>query len=144
MKHIGSNVPVRPELDALMEKARDHVMTPQERIEQSISFAYGNGAIENPNITREMVEKAAYDDYRYQAGYERGRADERAAVAVEVSRMRSLLRRAKADINTIFAYEGVPKRRDMSHRWNALVCDIDDLLNENGTNLAPTSNGAVT
>lgn len=30
-----------PELEALLEKARHHVMTPEERHEQKISFVYG-------------------------------------------------------------------------------------------------------
>lgn len=40
----------------LIEKARSHQMTEEEKRAQIISFAYGNCAIENPNITREMVE----------------------------------------------------------------------------------------
>jgi hypothetical protein len=51
----------KPNLDALIETARNHVMTPEERRAQVISFAYGNLAIENPAITREMVERA-YDE----------------------------------------------------------------------------------
>jgi len=35
-------------------------MTPSQRREQEISFAYGNVAIENPEVTEEMVERA-YD-----------------------------------------------------------------------------------
>ena len=34
-------------------------MTPEEREEQRRSFAYGNAALSNPNITREMVDDAA-------------------------------------------------------------------------------------
>lgn len=48
-----------PELEAALEKARAHVMTPEERRAQRISFAYGNAALDNPSVTREMVEKAA-------------------------------------------------------------------------------------
>lgn len=34
-------------------------MTKEERDKQRISFVYGNLNMSNPNITREMVEKAA-------------------------------------------------------------------------------------
>ena len=47
-------------LNELIEKARNHVMTPAEKRAQAISFAYGNAKIENPHITREMVAEA-YD-----------------------------------------------------------------------------------
>ena len=52
-----------PTLDVLIEAARSHVMTADERRRQAISFAYGNLAIENSGITREMVEQA-YDRCR--------------------------------------------------------------------------------
>ncbi len=48
------------ELDELIEKASQVRMTPAQRRQQAISFAYGNTHIENPRITRDMVE-AAYD-----------------------------------------------------------------------------------
>lgn len=48
-----------PKLTALIEKARHYVMTPEERREQAISFAYGNVHYSNPSVTREDVEKAA-------------------------------------------------------------------------------------
>lgn len=51
-------LPPRPELEALLKAARDlPPMTPAQLREQRISFAYGNCAIENPNVTREMVER---------------------------------------------------------------------------------------
>ena len=46
-------------LQQLLEEARNHIMTPAEKEEQRRSFAYGNTKIENPRITREMVDKAA-------------------------------------------------------------------------------------
>jgi hypothetical protein len=46
-------------LQELIEKARKIVPTPQEREEQRRSFAYGNTKIENPLITREMIDRAA-------------------------------------------------------------------------------------
>jgi hypothetical protein len=48
-------------LQQLLEKARENAPTPEEKEEQRRSFAYGNTKIENPRITREMVDKAADD-----------------------------------------------------------------------------------
>jgi hypothetical protein len=48
-------------LQELLDKARKSVPTPEENEEQRRSFAYGNTKIENPRITREMVDKAADD-----------------------------------------------------------------------------------
>lgn len=44
-------------LGDLVERAKSHIMTPEEKRAQAISFAYGNTAIENPAITREMIER---------------------------------------------------------------------------------------
>lgn len=55
----------RPELDELIRKSIDafEALSPSEqkehRRQQRISFVYGNLALSNPSITREMVEKAA-------------------------------------------------------------------------------------
>jgi hypothetical protein len=46
------------DLKALVEKARHYRMTPQERDAQVISFAYGNGHIEDARVTREGVTRA--------------------------------------------------------------------------------------
>jgi hypothetical protein len=43
------------ELKALLESRRGRIMTPREREEQVISFAYGNVHYENRNATREGV-----------------------------------------------------------------------------------------
>ncbi len=43
--------------EAEIRKRCDRRMTDAERREQRISFAYGNTVIENPNITRELVEQ---------------------------------------------------------------------------------------
>jgi len=57
----------RPELDALIARAKEayNAMTPEQKKEmhrqQRISWVYGNLALSNPSITREMVEKAAED-----------------------------------------------------------------------------------
>ena len=50
---------VERDLATLVERARRIQMTPAEREEQRRSFAYGNANIENPSVTREVVEKAA-------------------------------------------------------------------------------------
>lgn len=49
---------MKPTLDQLIEAARKHRMTPAEEAEQRRSFVYGNCAIENERVTREMVEEA--------------------------------------------------------------------------------------
>jgi hypothetical protein len=46
-------------LQELLDEARKNVPTPQEKEEQRRSFAYGNTKIENPRITREMVDQEA-------------------------------------------------------------------------------------
>lgn len=43
----------------LLDKARKNAPTPQDHEEQRRSFAYGNTKIENPRITRDMINKAA-------------------------------------------------------------------------------------
>ncbi len=48
-----------PALHDLIEHARHIVPTPAQREEQRRSFAYGNTKIENPNITRAMIDAAA-------------------------------------------------------------------------------------
>lgn len=48
-----------PRLVELLERARGHVMTAEERRAQRISFAYGNGHFDNPDITLELVERVA-------------------------------------------------------------------------------------
>lgn len=53
------------ELRSLIELARNHAWTDEERRSQVISFAFGNCAIENPDITKEMVEQE-YDKLHLQ------------------------------------------------------------------------------
>ncbi len=43
----------------LLERAASHEMTPAEREEQRRSFAYGNVALSNPSVTRELVDAVA-------------------------------------------------------------------------------------
>jgi hypothetical protein len=47
------------DLEHLLEAAKNVVLTPEEKEQQRRSFAYGNVAIENPRITREMLDRAA-------------------------------------------------------------------------------------
>ena len=47
------------ELNELFEAARNYVMSPEEQEEQRRSFAYGNGKLSNPLITRKMIDEAA-------------------------------------------------------------------------------------
>lgn len=46
-------------LKALLEKAKTVRMTPEQKEEQRRSFAYGNTKIENPRITREIIDEEA-------------------------------------------------------------------------------------
>ena len=44
-------------LEELVEVARAHRMTDEEKQEQRRSFAFGNAAIENELVTREMIDE---------------------------------------------------------------------------------------
>ncbi len=46
-------------LDRLIEAARKIEMSDEEREEQRRSFAFGNANIENPRVTRELVDRVA-------------------------------------------------------------------------------------
>lgn len=46
-------------LQKLLDQAKKAVPSAQEKEEQRRSFAYGNTKIENPHITREMVDREA-------------------------------------------------------------------------------------
>jgi hypothetical protein len=48
-----------PTLLRLIEKARLICMTPQERAEQRISFAFGNANYEDQRVTRKDVERSS-------------------------------------------------------------------------------------
>jgi hypothetical protein len=50
---------VTKNLPTLLEAARKVVLTPEEKEQQRRSFAYGNTSIENPRITREMIDRTA-------------------------------------------------------------------------------------
>jgi hypothetical protein len=47
------------ELQELLKAAKNFVMSRDQREEQRRSFVFGNANIENPRITREMVNKEA-------------------------------------------------------------------------------------
>jgi hypothetical protein len=47
------------ELQELLKAAKNFVMSSDQREEQRRSFVFGNTNIENPRITREMVDKEA-------------------------------------------------------------------------------------
>ena len=46
-------------LQQLLDEAKKTVQTPQDKEDQRRSFADGNTKIENPRITREMVDREA-------------------------------------------------------------------------------------
>ena len=46
-------------IDELFERARGYRMGSEEREVQRRSFAYGNVAIKNPDITRELIDSVA-------------------------------------------------------------------------------------
>lgn len=50
--------PMSQHLEYLIEEARKHKITPEERDAQVRSFAYGNAHLENPAITRADVDEA--------------------------------------------------------------------------------------
>lgn len=52
-----NNAKFGKDLHDLLEKVKDIKMTEAEMKEQMISFVYGNVALSNPKVTREMVEK---------------------------------------------------------------------------------------
>ncbi|MEI9812465.1 MAG: hypothetical protein WDO18_07210 [Acidobacteriota bacterium] len=47
------------EIVQLLEAAKHHTFTPEEKEEHRRSFAYGNTKIENERITRELIDREA-------------------------------------------------------------------------------------
>ena len=47
------------DLAKLLLAARAHPMTPEQRETQRRSFAFGNASLENPRVTRELVDRVA-------------------------------------------------------------------------------------
>ncbi len=54
-------------LDELIESTRGIIMSPEQLRAQRRSFAYGNTAIENPDVTRDIVARAGVDFERISA-----------------------------------------------------------------------------
>ena len=48
----------RADLETLVRRAREIPVTPEHREEQARSFVHGNVAIENPRVTRTLVDRA--------------------------------------------------------------------------------------
>lgn len=48
----------KTDLEYLIEEARNHKVSPEERDAQIRSFTYGNTHLENSSITRDDVDKA--------------------------------------------------------------------------------------
>ena len=45
-------------IEELIDKYRNYVMSDEERKEQDINFAYGNAKLSNKYVTREMIENS--------------------------------------------------------------------------------------
>ena len=46
------------ELKAMLQRVRNYRMTPEEKRDQEIGFAFGNVHFENARVTREMVARS--------------------------------------------------------------------------------------
>ncbi len=56
MAQVGlTRQPKRPDLERLLEEAKNHIMTPEEIRQQKISWVYGQMMDCAPDITREEV-----------------------------------------------------------------------------------------
>lgn len=60
---MKSQAPNRPDLDMLLEKAKDIPITPSMLWDQRVSFVYGQMMDCNPGITREQVGARAVEQY---------------------------------------------------------------------------------
>lgn len=58
---MKSRAPERIELEALIERARNHVMSPEEREAQQRSWVIGNVMLSNPDMTRARANQI-YDE----------------------------------------------------------------------------------
>jgi hypothetical protein len=54
-KAVLNPPPARPELDALLESAREAGVSDEQLLEQRVSFAYGNAPADAENVTKESV-----------------------------------------------------------------------------------------
>ena len=50
-----------PQTEKTIPKKIRRVLTKEQRIEQLVSFAYGNAGIENPSITKQMVQRVVME-----------------------------------------------------------------------------------
>lgn len=88
-----------PELLALLEQARNHVMTPEEFEEQRISFVIGQMGMTHPEWTREETEARVRDALRLPpAG-----TPTRAELEAEVARLREWCSAAADDLAGLLA-----------------------------------------
>lgn len=53
---LSKPIPDRPELTALLERARHHKMTPEEKAAQRRSWVVGEMMLEHPEMTREEAD----------------------------------------------------------------------------------------
>ena len=58
-KSAFKRAPERPELEALLDRAKDVVMTDEDMLEQQASFIYGN-APKDSRITKESAERSVW------------------------------------------------------------------------------------
>jgi hypothetical protein len=56
---LGGGPVTATELQQLLDAAKNLEFTPEQKEEQRRSFAFGNANIENPRVTREMVNEEA-------------------------------------------------------------------------------------
>lgn len=58
-KQFQSNLQVKPELQQLLEEARNREVSDDEIREQRVSFAFGNAPFDAENITKASVRSAS-------------------------------------------------------------------------------------
>lgn len=56
-----------PELKKALEKARSHVMTPEEKFEQRVSFVYGQQDHDKPGKSKDEIRQMIIDREGYPA-----------------------------------------------------------------------------
>jgi hypothetical protein len=65
---VIQSIPTDPELAALLEKARGHVMTPDEIAAQRRSWVVGELMLQHPEMTKAEAD-ARYDEMLVKLGY---------------------------------------------------------------------------
>jgi hypothetical protein len=107
-----------PELLALIEKARNHVMTPEEFEAQRVSWIIGQMGLTHQEWTREETEARVREALRLQpAG-----APTRAALEAEVARLRTAARALLDDVRRRYPGEELrcPYMRALDEAISAL------------------------